>query len=169
MSGSDPEEEYQPGIGLPEHNDEAAEDARIWLQTITRHTQRFRELCCNAPPADRLKLELPEELPKAWLHLVMSLVVCTKDLLLFENQMMICYELLEEGMRKVVQSFTNKSLLEYTVFMPFDLASLISCQLLQDLTRTYPDISETYRQYLRRLVSCAYKYYRVITDFATGV
>jgi hypothetical protein len=135
------------------------DDARIWLQTITRHTQRFRELCSNAPPGDRLKLELPEELSKAWLHLLMSLVICTKDPMQFADQMTTCYELLEEGMRKVVQTFTHKSLLEYSVFMPVDLASLIGFQLLQDLTRTFPDISETYWQYLRRLVSFLHIYY----------
>jgi hypothetical protein len=58
--------------------------------------------------------------------------------------MTTCYEFLEEGMRKIVRSLTGKSLLEYAVFVPFEVASLISFQLLQDITQTAPDIIETY-------------------------
>jgi hypothetical protein len=83
----------------------------------------------------------------------MSLIVCPKDLIQFEDQIAACYELLEEGMRKVIRSLTNKSLLGYAVFKPFEVASLINLQVLQDVTRTGLDISDTYSQYLRRLVS----------------
>jgi len=134
-------------------NDEACAEARVWLEMITRRTERFGELCSQAPPVDRVQFRLPEELPNAWLHLLMSLIVCTNDHMLFEDQMTTCYELLEEGMRKVVRSLTSKSLLEYTVFIPFEVASLVNFQILQDITRNAPDISETYWQYLRRLVS----------------
>jgi hypothetical protein len=164
MSGDEPDEEYHLGLPSPTNNDDVCVDARIWLETITRRTERFRELCSQAPSADRLKLRLPEELPKAWLHLLMSLVVCTKDRMQFEDQMTTCYELLEEGMRKIVRSLTSKSLLEYAVFVPFEVASLINFQLLQDITRTSPDIIETYWQYLRRLVSFFSPFYGLIAD-----
>jgi hypothetical protein len=162
MSGDEPDEEYHPGLPSPTNNDDVCVDTRIWLEMITRRTERFRELCSQAPSADRLKLRLPEELPKAWLHLLMSLVVCTKDRMQFEDQMTTCYELLEEGMRKIVRSLTSKSLLEYAVFIPFEVVSLINFQLLQDITRTAPDIIETYWQYLRLLVSFSSPFYGLI-------
>lgn len=152
MSDDDPEEHHQ-GFPPPKNSDEACGDARVWLETITRRTERFRDLCSQAPSINRLKIKLPEELPKAWLHLVMSLVLCSIDLMQLEDHMTACYELLEEGMRKVVCSLTNKSLLKYAVFVPFEVVSLINFQLLQDLTQAVPDISETYWQYLRLLAS----------------
>jgi hypothetical protein len=59
-------------------------------------------------------------------------------------------------MRKVIRSLTNKNLLEYAVFKPFEVASLINLQVLQDVARTGLDISDTYSQYLRRLVSSSH-------------
>jgi hypothetical protein len=49
--------------------------------------------------------------------------------------MATCHELLEEGMHKVVWSLT---------FMLLEVVSLINFQILQDVNRTAPDISETY-------------------------
>lgn len=153
LSEDGPELEHGLSSLSPRENDEACAEARLWLEMITRRTERFGEFCSQAPSVDRVKLRLPEELPKAWLHLLMSLIVCTNDRMLFEDQMTTCYELLEEGMCKVVRGLTSKSLLEYTVFIPFEVASLVNFQILQDITRNAPDISETYWQYLRRLVS----------------
>jgi hypothetical protein len=166
---TDESNEHHLGLQYSTNNDKICVDARVWLETITRRTERFRELCSQAPPVDRLKLRLPEELPKAWLHILMSLVVCTKDRMQLDDQMTTCYELLEEGMRKVVRSLTSKSLLEYAVFMPFEVASLINLQILQDITRTAPDISETYWQYLKRLVSFFQPFHSLSLTIPAGV
>lgn len=123
-----------------------------WLEEIAAYVQPFRELYSQAQPPDRSKIQIPDELTKSWLHLLMSLIFCTKETTLFHIHIVICYELLKEGMRIIVQNRTQKSLLEYSVFMPFGLAVLINFQL-QDVPRASPDISETYWEYLKRLVS----------------
>lgn len=128
-----------------------------WLNLATRRIQPFVELLSQAPAADRSNIELPEELPKAWLHLLMSLVCFVQDTTLFTNQMNVCIVLLAEGMRKVVQRANPKGLSEYYVFTPFQLTSLINFQLLQDITRVSPDINTTYWEYLQSLVSCLHR------------
>lgn len=84
----------------------------------------------------------------------MSLINYTRDSSFWDDQMNTCAGLIEEGMKKVVQNLNRKSLQEKSVFMPFEVTSLINFQLLQDLTGTQSDdISETYSVYLKGLVS----------------
>lgn len=124
------------------------------LDVIVRRTQPFKDLLSQAQAADRSEIKIPDELPKAWLHVIMSLINYTRDSSLWEDQMNTCASLIEQGMKKVVQSLNRKSLLERSVFMPFEVTSLINFQLLQDLTGTQSgDISETYSVSLKRLVS----------------
>jgi len=125
-----------------------------WLNLATRRIQPFVELLSQAPASDRTTIESPEELPKAWLHLLMSLICFLQDTTLFTNQMNVCIVLLTEGMRKVIQRANQKGLSEHYVFTPFQLTSLINFQLLQDITRVSPDIETTYWEYLKSLVSC---------------
>lgn len=107
----------------------------------------------QAQAGDRLEIKIPDELLKAWLHIIMSLINYTRANL-WEDQMNTCAALVEEGMKKVVQSLNRTSLLEKSVFMPSEVASLINFQLLQDLTGNQSsDICETYSVYLRGLVS----------------
>lgn len=90
---------------------------------------------------------------KAWLHVIMSLInFMTSNP--WEDQMNTCAALIEEGMKKTVQSLNRQSLLEKSVLMPSEVAFLINFQLLQDLTGNQSDdICETYSVYLRGLVS----------------
>jgi hypothetical protein len=85
----------------------------------------------------------------------MSLVFSSKEthLTVFEEQSFICGELLNKGMAKVARNLTQKSLLEYLVFKPWELVSLINFALLGDITSPHPDITDTYVEYLRSLVS----------------
>ncbi len=71
---------------------------------------------------------------------------------LYEEQSIICSQVLEEGMRKVVLGLEHKSLLEYAVFKPWEVASLINFELLGDITPQL-DTSDTYFEYLTSLVS----------------
>lgn len=65
-----------------------------------------------------------------------------------------CAGLIEEGMKKAVQSLNRQSLLEKSVLMPSEVIFLTSFQLLQDVTGNQSnDICETYSVYLRGLVS----------------
>lgn len=125
-----------------------------WLKLATRQIQPFVELLSQTPAFDRSSIELPEELPKAWLHLLMSLVCIVEDTTLFIDQMNVCNVLLVEGMRKVIQRANQRGLSEHYVFTPFQLNSLLNFNLLQDITRVSPDINTTYWEYMQSLVSC---------------
>lgn len=84
----------------------------------------------------------------------MALVFCTEEeLTRFDLLMAKFSELLNEGMRKIVRSINQKSLLENLVLSPTELALMISFHLLQDVTRTFPGVSESYWEYLMGLVS----------------
>jgi hypothetical protein len=122
------------------------------LEPMVRHIEPFKELFSEVPPAYRLSFETPEELSKAWLHSIMSVVYCAKDLTLFNDQITKAFNLVSKGIKKVVRSLTQKSLLEKSVFMPFEVASLVNSQLLQDITGPHPDITDSYREYLNSLV-----------------
>lgn len=76
----------------------------------------------------------------------------TKDMAVFDNQSGVVHDLLDKGMRKVVQETSKKSLLDSLVFTPFELATLINFQLLEGVTPYSQDIVEPYWQYLRSLV-----------------
>jgi hypothetical protein len=117
-----------------------------------RHVQPFKELFAQATPSDQYGIDIPEELLKAWLHFIMSLVYCTKDLALWDEQINKASSLIDKGMKKIVQNLNQKSLLDKSVFMPFEVALLVNFQLLQDITVAHPDITESYREYLSYLV-----------------
>jgi hypothetical protein len=117
---------------------------------IVRRTQPFKDLLSQAQTADPSKIKIPDELLIAWLHLIMSLINMSRGSSLWDDQINICSSLMNEGMKKVVQDLNQKSLLEKSVFMPFEVASLVNFRLLKDVT---PDISMTYFARLKQLVS----------------
>jgi hypothetical protein len=125
-----------------------------WLGYATQTTSVFKEMLSHANSNERSMIEVPEELPKAWLHLLMAVIFSFKDqyMMIFEEQSDVCSQLLNEGMRKVVENLGQKSLLEYAVFKPWELASLVNFVLLRDITGQSPDISDTYLEYMTYLV-----------------
>lgn len=124
-----------------------------FLGVTVKQTLPFKELYSQARSTDRLNIQLPEEFPKAWLYLLICFASSTKDMMVYETQSFVVQDLLDKGMRKVVQGTAKKSLLESLVFTPFELATLINFQLLEGATAYSQDIIEPYWQYLRGLVS----------------
>ncbi|KFY33794.1 hypothetical protein V494_07340 [Pseudogymnoascus sp. VKM F-4513 (FW-928)] len=143
-----PKERRKRNFGC--HNDEVPYIADF-LGQIARQVQPFKEFYAEALPADRININLPEEFAKAWLYLLISVASTTKDMAVFENQSFVVHDLLDKGMRKVVQETSKKSLLDSLVFTPFELATLINFQLLEGVTPYSQDIIEPYWQYLRSL------------------
>lgn len=133
--------------------DRAVDGVLQKLKLATRRVQPFAELFSQAQATDRSNIDLPEEFQKVWLHLLMSLICFQQDATRTTDHMDVCTGLLVDGMRKVVQRPNQKPLVEYAVVMPFQLASLLNFQLLQDITRASLDIDTTYWEYLKSLVS----------------
>ncbi|EDN99944.1 hypothetical protein SS1G_02802 [Sclerotinia sclerotiorum 1980 UF-70] len=122
-----------------------------WMELIGRRTEPFKELLSEVPIAARCEINISEKLPRAWLHLLMALAF-TKDMAgPWLTHMNLCIELKNEGMRETIQNLSKYQLSDYVVFSPFDLVSLISSQLSQDLTGSCPDICETYIDYMTSL------------------
>jgi hypothetical protein len=71
----------------------------------------------------------------------------------WESKADIAAELLNDGVAAMLKCFlTSDSLLEDTVFTPFDLATLLVYQLGKDVTNCRPDIAQTYSQHFGLLV-----------------
>ena len=81
------------------------------LEAIAEPMQFFKEYFSQAELADRSLIELPQELLKAWLHLIMSLVFWTAHWDRMEEHMATYFVLLNEGMNIVGRSLNRKSLL----------------------------------------------------------
>jgi len=80
------------------------------------------------------------------------------DMQVFDKHMTLCSELLELGLRKSVQTMSPHQLSEYATFLPSELASLVTFQLVQDVTGAAMDIGETYSEYMKDLVSLRIKF-----------
>ncbi|CZR67669.1 uncharacterized protein PAC_17568 [Phialocephala subalpina] len=132
-----------------------AREISFWLTETSRRLQLFKDIFSHANSAERASIQIPEEFPRAWLHILMSLVFCSNEKYMakFEEQSRICTDILDDGMRKVVQNLMQKSLLEYSVFKPWELISLINFQLLGDIKGQSLDTSDTYFEYLSSVES----------------
>jgi hypothetical protein len=66
----------------------------------------------------------------------------------------VAQKLIKDGIGEVMDSLGNESLLNRAVLLPMEIVSLLSLQLLQDSTGSYPNLGATYSEYLDALVSC---------------
>ncbi|KAJ5032997.1 uncharacterized protein L3040_009582 [Drepanopeziza brunnea f. sp. 'multigermtubi'] len=124
------------------------------LILLNQSTVPFAELFSQMPLVERSNAQIPEELTTAWLHLVLGLASCPKDLRLFDTQMTTCVELVEQGIRKAVMALTKLyELPNYAVFQPYEFALLIAFQLSRDDGGSSTEISDTYLEYLKSLQS----------------
>ncbi|TGO17316.1 hypothetical protein BPAE_0437g00020 [Botrytis paeoniae] len=119
-----------------------------WMALIGKRIEVFKELLSEVPIVDRCEIGISEKLPRAWLHVLMALAF-TKDMAsAWYTHMNLCLDLMNEGMKETLQALSRYQLSDYVVFAPFDLASLITFQLSQDLTGSCPDICTTYVDYM---------------------
>ncbi|CRG89948.1 Dual oxidase 2 [Talaromyces islandicus] len=125
------------------------------FRSIARKLKPFRDVVSMASPADQAKIQIPETLPKAWIHVVMALVlymVPRPAYYYWESKADIAADLLSDGVAAMLKCLqAMDSLLEDTVFAPFDLATLLVYQLGKDVTNSRPDIEQTYSQHLALL------------------
>ncbi|TGO84528.1 hypothetical protein BPOR_0494g00040 [Botrytis porri] len=124
-----------------------------WMVLIGKRIEVFKELLSEVPILERCEIDISEKLPRAWLHVLVALAF-TKDMASsWYTHMNLCLGLMNEGMKETLQTLSKYQLSEHVVFAPFDLASLITFQLSQDLTGSCPDICVTYVDYMTSLES----------------
>lgn len=103
------------------------------------------------PDNERIQISIPEELPKAWLYLIMTLL--SKSPQTNERLGYKFEDLIDIGLKRIVQQIGKQSLSQYSVLPPSQLLSVVNRQLLNDLPGHFPAIDDVYNTYMHRLVS----------------
>lgn len=109
-----------------------------WFKLLNRSIIPFRELFSHIQLSERPNIRIPDELSTAWLYLVLSLASSTKDMRRFDDQMVTCNELIEQGIKKIIISVSKVDLSQYAVFPPFEFGLLIAFQLPGMITVQLP-------------------------------
>ncbi|KAI5927644.1 hypothetical protein F4810DRAFT_648688 [Camillea tinctor] len=117
----------------------------------TRIIQSFQAIVSQAPPEIRNKIEVPDGLIRAWLHLIMALIQAPSNREVWIENMNVSEALIRKGMNEIMDDIPTSSLLEYSVVQPMELVALLSFKLLHDSTGKLPSINETYSEYLKGL------------------
>lgn len=124
---------------------------RRFLRNLTPSLIAFQNIMSHASESECDGVEAPREFVTAWLYVVMGMVYGSQDHSRWSSRTSRMRELLDQGMKKLMHSLPNKSLIERTSMMPLEVLSLVTFGLLQDQVGKSDDICETYSQYLNSL------------------
>lgn len=124
---------------------------RSTLRGLTRVIQSFQEIMSHTPVHLRSKIEVPDGLVRAWLHLVMALVQASVSDEAWNENMNVAEALVRRGMNDIMDELPAEDLLSSSIVQPMELVALVSMKLLQDSTGTYSSIDNTYSDYLKGL------------------
>ncbi|KAI0843060.1 hypothetical protein F5Y06DRAFT_292046 [Hypoxylon sp. FL0890] len=124
---------------------------RTTLRGFTRVIQSFQDVLSHAPTSVRTKVEVPDDLVRAWLHLVIALIQASLNEEAWNENIAIAEALMRRGMDEIMDELPTEDLLSRSVVQPMDLVALVSSKLLQDSTGSYSSINNTYSDYLKGL------------------
>ncbi|KAF3055618.1 hypothetical protein GL218_06953 [Daldinia childiae] len=129
---------------------------RSTLRGLTRVIKSFQDILSHAPASLRTKVEVPDGLVRAWLHLVIALIQASQNDEAWNENINVAEALIRRGMDDItvvveVDELPTEDLLSSSVIQPMELVTLISLKLLQDSTGTYSSINDTYSNYLKGL------------------
>ena len=114
----------------------------------------FTETFRYAQHADRLHIHVPDQLIDGWLHLLLGLSYMSTDPERASTFLDVhAKPLISQGLNAIVKDMAKTPLLEKSVVLPQELVSLMSINLLKDITPGLPNISLTYSAYLWMIVS----------------
>ncbi|KAM0509524.1 hypothetical protein ACHAP6_005195 [Verticillium nonalfalfae] len=114
----------------------------------------FKQLMTQATESDRAKIQVSEDLTRAWPLIVMSLIHSCADMgsvSSWAEQLSFAISLIQSGMAETIDSLSSFRLAGKVTVLPMDLISLMSIRLLSDVTGKHPSASETYLEYLQGL------------------
>jgi hypothetical protein len=120
---------------------------------MTGLIQSFQAILSHVPASERLKIHIPDNLVRAWLHLTMGLVQSTQDPDNWNENMDVAVSLTRKGMSQMMEDLPMEDLLNSIVIQPMEFASLLTWKLLQDSTGNGPKLNDTYSDYIKQLVS----------------
>ncbi|KAI1465730.1 uncharacterized protein F4812DRAFT_110004 [Daldinia caldariorum] len=124
---------------------------RSALRGLTRGIQSFRDILSHMSTSMRSKVEIPDSLVRAWLHLVMALIQASQNEEAWNENMNVSEALIRRGMNQIMDELPTEDLLSSSVLQPMELVTLISSNLLKDSTGKYSSINDTYSDYLKGL------------------
>ncbi|KAI2782312.1 hypothetical protein F4815DRAFT_30049 [Daldinia loculata] len=124
---------------------------RSTLRGLTRVIQSFQDILSHAPASLRTKVDVPDSLVRAWLHLVIALIQASQNDEAWNENINVAEALIRRGMNDIMDELPTEDLLSSSVIQPMELVTLISLKLLQDSTGTYSSIDDTYSDYLKGL------------------
>jgi hypothetical protein len=150
--GSDGATPFQARHKRREKLRSSVQATRSYLRDLTVTVQAFRSILLHAQASDRAMIIIPEEFAQAWLHFLMSIIHSPHNEPASTEQLEVAGTLMMTGMRMIIESLSQKSLLEKSVVLPLEIVSLISLTLLKDVTGKYTNISVAYSEYLKALV-----------------
>ncbi|KAK0381418.1 hypothetical protein CLIM01_01279 [Colletotrichum limetticola] len=111
----------------------------------------FKSILSHAEPTDRVDIDVPLELIRAWLHLVMGLIYASHETHMWEDHLEVADTLVKNGMKHMMERLSSLNLLERSSVLPLEVVSLISYGLLSNTSGKYAGITDTYSEYLRSL------------------
>ncbi|KAK1985651.1 hypothetical protein LZ30DRAFT_583814 [Colletotrichum cereale] len=124
---------------------------RKLLRQLALPVIAFKSILSHAEPTDRLEIDVPLDLIRAWLHLVMGLIYASHETHMWEDHLDVADSLVKSGMKHIMERLSNFNLLERSSVLPLEVVSLISCGLLANTPGKYAGIADTYSEYLRAL------------------
>ncbi|KAK2060271.1 hypothetical protein LY76DRAFT_676820 [Colletotrichum caudatum] len=147
------------GEAYPNNLDETRRDAvyanaptvRKLLRQLALPVIAFKSILSHAGPSDRLEVDVPLDLIRAWLHLVMGLIYASHDSNMWEDHLDVADSLVKSGMKHIMERLSNFNLLERSSILPLEVVSLVSYGLLADKAGKYAGITDTYSEYIRAL------------------
>ncbi|KAF4448955.1 hypothetical protein FALBO_16728 [Fusarium albosuccineum] len=131
--------------------DEISSDVRGTLRSFTQDLIAFQNIMAHSTEEERAGVELPSEFSTAWLYVVMGMIYGSINDFAWGNRISRAKDLVEKGSKKLLQSLSEKSLLDKAAVLPLEVFSLVTLGLLQDQVGKSDDICETYSQYLNSL------------------
>ncbi|KAI8182638.1 hypothetical protein K4K54_000880 [Colletotrichum sp. SAR 10_86] len=121
------------------------------LRQLALPVMAFKSILSHAEPTDRLEIDVPIDLIRAWLHLVMGLIYASHETHMWEDHLDVADSLVKSGMKHIMERLSNLKLLERSSVLPLEVVSLIGYGLLSNTSEKYAGISDTYSEYLRAL------------------
>ncbi|GKT48103.1 uncharacterized protein ColSpa_08284 [Colletotrichum spaethianum] len=128
-----------------------APTVRRLLRQLALPVIAFKSILSCAEPTDRLDIDVPLDLIRAWLHLVMGLIYAGHETHMWEDHLDVADSLVKSGMKHIMERLSNLNLLERSSVLPLEVVSLISYGLLANTPGKYAGITDTYSEYLRAL------------------
>ncbi|TDZ13014.1 hypothetical protein C8035_v000464 [Colletotrichum spinosum] len=111
----------------------------------------FKNILSHAEPANRLEIDVPLDLIRAWLHLVMGLIYASHETQKWEDHLDVADELVKSGMKHIMERLSNLKLMDRSSVLPLEMVSLMSYGLMSNASGKYAGISDTYSEYLKAL------------------